>query len=161
MKISINVIAMLIGFIALIALVNYLLGFIHWTELVNGTPQTIHLSLDWIFGKLFYPMAWSMGVPADDVQTAATIMGKKLTINEFVAFSDLTHLPAKMSDKATLITTFAICGFANFSSVGMQIGGIGALAPERRADLAKLGMRALIAGTLASYLSATIAGIMM
>jgi len=151
MKISINVIAMLIGFIALIAFVNYGLGKIY-------AP----LSLDFIFGKLFYPLAWCMGVPEVDVQQVATIMGQKLTINEFVAFDTLTHkLAAPLTDKGLLIVSFAICGFANFSSVGMQIGGIGALAPERRADLAKLGIRALISGTLASYLSATIAGMLI
>ena len=151
MKIAINVIAMLIGFIALIAFINYGLGKIY--------PG---LSLDYIFGKLFYPLAWCMGVPDQDVQQVATIMGQKLTINEFVAFDTLTHkLTTPLSDKGLIITSFAICGFANFSSVGMQIGGIGALAPERRADLAKLGIRALISGTLASYLSATIAGMLL
>jgi CNT family concentrative nucleoside transporter len=141
MKIAINVVAMLIGFIGLIALINYGLGKIY--------PE---LSLDWIFGKMFYPLAWCMGVPVDDVQTVATLMGQKLTINEFVAFDTMTHHLAKpLSDKGLIIASFAICGFANFSSVGMQIGGIGALAPERRADLAKLGMRALISGTLASF----------
>ncbi len=151
MKIAINVIAMLIGFIALIALINWGLGKIY--------PQ---LSLDFIFGKLFYPLAWVMGVPAADVETVATLMGQKLTINELVAFDTLTHrLAEPLSEKATIIASFAICGFANFSSVGMQIGGIGALAPERRNDLAKLGIRSLIAGTLASYLSACIAGMLV
>jgi CNT family concentrative nucleoside transporter len=151
MKIAMNVIAMLIGFIALIALVNYLLGMI-------GPAWT----LDAIFSKLFYPLAWAMGVPSGDVDTVAILMGKKLTINEFVAFDHLTHRLAKpLSEKGLAIASFAICGFANFSSVGMQIGGIGALAPERRADLAKLGIRALISGTLASYLSATIAGMLI
>ena len=151
MKIAINVVAMLIGFIGLIALINYGLGKIY--------PE---LSLDWIFGKMFYPLAWCMGVPVDDVQTVATLMGQKLTINEFVAFDTMTHHLAKpLSEKGLIIASFAICGFANFSSVGMQIGGIGALAPERRADLAKLGMRALISGTLASYLSDTIAGMLI
>lgn len=151
MKIAINVVAMLIGFIALIALINYVLGMIY--------PE---LSLDYIFGKLFYPLAWAMGVPSEDVQQVATLMGQKLTINEFVAFDTLTHkLATPLSDKGLIIASFAICGFANFSSVGMQIGGIGALAPERRADLAKLGMRALVSGTLASYLSATIAGMLI
>ncbi len=162
MKIAINVIAMLIGFIALIALVNYCLGFIHWSEYINGQLTTVHLSLDYIFGKLFYPLAWCMGVPMDDVQQVATLMGQKLTINEFVAFDTMTHHLAKpLSEKGLIIASFAICGFANFSSVGMQIGGIGALAPERRPDLAKLGIRALISGTLASYLSATIAGMLL
>lgn len=162
MKISLNVIAMLIGFIGLIALINYLLGFICWTELVNGSYTTVHLSLDYIFGKLFYPIAWCMGVPGEDVQQVATLMGQKITINEFVAFDTLTHKLAKpLSEKGLIIASFAICGFANFSSVGMQIGGIGSLVPERRADLAKLGVRALISGTLASYLSATIAGMLI
>lgn len=162
MKIAINVVAMLIGFIGLIALVNYCIGYIQWTEMVNGQATTVHLSLDYIFGKLFYPMAWAMGVPSADVQQVATLMGQKITINEFVAFDTMTHHLAKpLSDKGLIIASFAICGFANFSSVGMQIGGIGALAPERRTDLAKLGIRALISGTLASYLSATIAGMLI
>ena len=150
-KISMNVIAMLIGFIALIAMFNWILGHIY-----TG------LTLDYIFGKLFYPMAWSMGIPVSDVSNAATLLGQKITVNEFVAFKNLTsHAVPVLTEKGTLIISIAICGFANFSSVGMQIGGIGALAPERRADLAKLGMRALLCGTLASYLSATIAGILM
>jgi CNT family concentrative nucleoside transporter len=127
MKIAINVIAMLIGFLAIIALVNFLLGKIGgWIHL--GIP----LTLDLIFSKIFYPVAWSMGVPAADIGSVATLMGKKLTINEFVAFFDLTHgIKQTLSPKGLLIVSFAICGFANFSSVGMQIGGIGALAPER------------------------------
>lgn len=157
MRISINVIAMLIGFIALITLVNFVLGKVGgWIHL------DFVLSLDWIFSKIFYPMAWSMGVPESDVAQVATLMGKKLTINEFVAFFELTHgVQETLSPKGLLIVSFAICGFANFSSVGMQIGGIGEIAPERRGDLARLGMRALLCGTLASYLSATIAGILM
>ncbi len=162
-KIAMNVVAMLIAFIALISMVNFLLGKIgFWLHL------DVKLSLDYIFGKLFYPMAWAMGVPAADVNNVAALLGQKITINEFVAFSNLTakdpithELMMKLSEKATLIASFAICGFANFSSVGMQIGGIGEIAPERRGDLAKLGMRALLCGTLASYLSATIAGILI
>ena len=150
-KIAMNVIAMLIGFIALIALVNYLLGHIY--------PG---LSLDLIFSKLFYPFAWAMGIPAQDINNAATLLGQKLTVNEFVAFKNLTtHAVPVVTPKGLTIITIAICGFANFSSVGMQIGGIGALAPERRGDLAKLGLKALLCGTLASYLSAAIAGILI
>lgn len=150
-KIAMNVIAMLIGFIALFALINFLLGAIN--------PA---LSLDSIFGLLFRPFAWAMGVPKEDVQAVATLLGQKLTINEFMAFSKLTsHQVNVITPKGLSIVTIAICGFANFSSVGMQIGGIGALAPERRDDLAKLGMKALLCGTLASYLSATIAGIIL
>ena len=149
MKIAINVIAMLIGFIALMALINYLLGFM-W----DG------LTLDVIFSKLFYPMAWVMGVPNEDLNSTAALLGQKLSINEFLAFKNMTTgvLPL-VSEKGLLITSIAICGFANFSSVGMQIGGIGELAPDRRKDLAVLGMKALLCGTLASYLSATLAGI--
>lgn len=150
-KIAMNVIAMLIGFIALIAMVNWILG-----HLYTG------LTLDFIFGKLFYPIAWTMGVPASDVNNVATLLGQKLTVNEFVAFKNLTSQAVPvLTEKGILIVSVAICGFANFSSVGMQIGGIGALVPERRTDLAKLGMKALLCGTLASYLSATIAGILM
>lgn len=162
-KIAMNVIAMLIGFIALISLVNFLLG-----KLGILLHLDTKLSLDWIFSKLFYPIAWAMGVPTADVNNVAALLGQKITINEFVAFSNLTakdpvtnQLVMQMSEKATMIASFAICGFANFSSVGMQIGGIGEIAPERRGDLARLGMRALLCGTLASYLSATIAGILM
>ena len=149
-KIAMNVIAMLIGFIALIAMLNWILGHIY-----------AGLTLDFIFGKLFYPMAWAMGVPLQDVQNTATLLGQKITVNEFVAFKNLTSQAVPVvSEKGLLIISVAICGFANFSSVGMQIGGIGALAPERRADLASLGMKALLCGTLASYLSATIAGLL-
>jgi CNT family concentrative nucleoside transporter len=150
-KIAMNVIAMLIGFIALIAMLNWMLGHIY-----HG------LTLDWIFGKLFYPFAWAMGIPQQDISSAAALLGQKLTINEFVAFKNLTgnSLPV-VTPKGLTIITIAICGFANFSSVGMQIGGIGALVPERRGDLARLGMKALLCGTLASYLSATIAGMLV
>ncbi|MBP7345772.1 MAG: NupC/NupG family nucleoside CNT transporter, partial [Sediminibacterium sp.] len=104
----------------------------------------------------------AMGVPQVDIANAASLLGQKLTINEFVAFNNLTTKTIPIvSEKGLLIVSIAICGFANFSSVGMQIGGIGELAPTRRADLAKLGLRALLCGTLASYLSATIAGILM
>ncbi len=175
-KIALNVIAMLIGFIAVIAMLNFLLGKVGgWIHL------DFPLSLEWIFGKLFYPFAWAMGVPLHDINGVATLLGEKITINEFVAFSHLTHNYVQMdpvthqpvidavtktpvstfSEKGLMIVSFAICGFANFSSVGMQIGGIGELAPERKADLARLGMKALLCGTLASYLSATIAGILM
>jgi len=155
-KIAMNVIAMLIGFIALIAMID-------WSLLKIGHlfDPTLNLSLNLLFSKLFYPFAWAMGVPVQDVNNAATLLGQKITINEFVAFSSLTTKAVPiLAEKGLTIVTVAICGFANFSSVGMQIGGIGALAPERRADLAKLGMRALLCGTLASYLSATIAGML-
>jgi CNT family concentrative nucleoside transporter len=148
---------MLIGFIAVIALLDYILSWIG--HLFN---PDFSLSVNWIFGKIFYPFAWSMGIPQQDVSNAAALLGQKISINEFVAFSNLTNKSVPiLTDKGLLIVSIAICGFANFSSVGMQIGGIGELAPARRTDLAKLGMKALFCGTLASYLSATIAGILM
>jgi CNT family concentrative nucleoside transporter len=156
-KIAMNVIAMLIGFIAMIALLDFLL--LKTGHLFN---PSFNLSLNWIFGKIFYPFAWSMGIPSTDIANAATLLGQKLTINEFVAFKSLTSGAVPIiSQKGLLIVSIAICGFANFSSVGMQIGGIGAIAPSRRTDLAKLGLKALFCGTMASYLSATIAGIIM
>ena len=156
-KIAMNVIAMLIGFIAVIACID-------WVLVLTGHlfDPNFDLTLNWIFGKAFYPMAWAMGVPGNDVNNVATLLGQKITINEFVAFKSLTDKTIPIvTEKGLLIVSIAICGFANFSSVGMQIGGIGALAPERRGDLAKLGLKALLCGTLASYLSATIAGIVV
>ncbi|HVY74354.1 MAG TPA: nucleoside transporter C-terminal domain-containing protein [Puia sp.] len=156
-RIAMNVIAMLIGFIAVIALIDYLL--MKTGHLFN---PAFDLDLNWIFGKIFYPFAWSMGIPNEDVRSAATLLGQKLTINEFIAFKNLTSGAVPIiSPKGLTIVSIAICGFANFSSVGMQIGGIGAIVPERRADLAKLGLKALFCGTLASYLSATIAGMLI
>lgn len=156
-KIAMNVIAMLIGFIALIAMIDWSL-----MRIGHIFDPSFNLSLNWIFGKLFYPIAWSMGVPASDVNNVATLLGQKLTINEFVAFQNLANKSVPIvTEKGLLIVSIAICGFANFSSVGMQIGGIGELAPTRRADLARLGLRALLCGTLASYLSASIAGILL
>jgi len=156
-RIAMNVLAMLVGFIALIALID---GVLAWAGQLFD--PSFDLSLNWIFGKLFTPMAWAMGVPQQDIGNAATLLGQKLTINEFVAFQNLTGRSVPIvTDKGLTIVSFAICGFANFSSVGMQIGGIGELAPERRADLARLGLQALLCGTLASYLSATIAGMLV
>jgi len=148
---------MLIGFIAIIACLDYVLEKI---GLLFHLP--FELSLKWIFGKIFYPFAWAMGVPQQDVSGTATLLGQKLSINEFIAFNNLTNKSVPIvTPKGLLITSIAICGFANFSSVGMLIGGIGEIAPERKADLARLGIKALFCGTLASYLSATIAGILM
>lgn len=156
-KIAMNVVAMLIGFIAIIAMLDWTLG-----KVAHIFNPDFNLTLNWIFGKLFYPMAWAMGVPSEDVSNVATLLGQKLTINEFVAFQNLANKSVPIvTEKGLLILSIAICGFANFSSVGMQIGGIGELAPTRRADLARLGLKALFCGTLASYLSATIAGIVV
>jgi CNT family concentrative nucleoside transporter len=125
-----------------------------------GFPQ---LSLNTILGGIFAGFAWAMGVPGNETMTAGALMGTKLVANEFVAYLQLKDLMAQgaLSPKTIAIVSFALCGFANFGSVGIQIGGISALEPSRRSDLAKLGFKALIAGTLASYLSATLAGLLI
>jgi len=169
MKISINVIAMLIGVIALIALIDALLGyfghFLAWTGLslsVLGLDVD-HLSLKSVVGSLFSLLAIVMGVPPKESMSVGSLMGTKMVINEFVAYSDLSPMIAKgiLSAKSVVIASFALCGFANFSSVAIQLGGIGAIAPNRKADLAKLGLKAMICGTMASYISASLAGILL
>jgi concentrative nucleoside transporter, CNT family len=169
MKISINVIAMLIGVIALIALIDALLGyfghFLSWTGLslsVLGLDVD-HLSLKSVVGSLFSLLAIVMGVPPKESMSVGSLMGTKMVINEFVAYSDLSPMIAKgiLSAKSVVIASFALCGFANFSSVAIQLGGIGAIAPNRKADLARLGLKAMICGTMASYISASLAGILL
>jgi len=168
LKVSLNVIAMLIGFIALIALLNAVL--VKVGSLLAMTGMTLdfigininNLTLDSIFGAFFSIFARAMGVPASESFTVGSLLGTKMVINEFVAYANLTPMIANhtLSEKSIIIASFACCGFANFSSIAIQVGGIGELAPTRRKDLAKLGFKALICGTLASYLSATIAGIL-
>jgi CNT family concentrative nucleoside transporter len=148
LHLALNVGAMLISFLALIALVNALLGL-------------AHLSLPQIFGWAFAPVAWSMGVPWRDAPTIGNLLGTRMALNEFVAYSQLGPLRASLDPKSFTIATYALCGFANFSSIGIQIGGIGALAPNRRHDLARLGLRAMFAGTLANFMTATIAGVLL
>ncbi len=148
LHLALNVGAMLISFLALIALVNALLG-------------VVHLSLQEIFGWVFAPVAWSMGVPWRDAPTIGNLLGTRMALNEFVAYSQLGPMKAALDPKSFTIATFALCGFANFSSIGIQIGGIGALAPNRRHDLARLGVRAMFAGTLANFMTATIAGFLL
>jgi len=156
LRIGLNVAAMLIGFIALIFLVNALLGYV-------GQWFGAELSLQRMLGYVFAGFAWTMGVPAAESVTVGSLMGTKLVVNEFVAYKDLVPMiqQGTLSPKSVAIATFALCGFANFSSIAIQVGGIGQIAPERRADLAKLGFRALVCGTLASYLSAALAGILL
>jgi concentrative nucleoside transporter, CNT family len=148
LHLALNVGAMLISFLALVALVNYLLGF-------------VHLSMQQIFGWVFAPVAWSMGVPWRDAPVIGNLLGTRMVLNEFVAYSQLGPLKGTLDPKSFTIATFALCGFANFSSIGIQIGGIGALAPNRRHDLARLGLRAMFAGTLANFMTATIAGFLL
>ena len=148
LSLALNVGAMLISFLALIALVNALLGL-------------AGLSLQQIFGWVFAPIAWAMGVPWQDAPTIGNLLGTRMALNEFVAYSQLGPLKATLDPRSFTIATFALCGFANFSSIGIQIGGIGALAPSRRHDLARLGLRAMLAGTLANFVTATIAGFLL
>jgi concentrative nucleoside transporter, CNT family len=157
LQVGMNVLAMLVGFLALIALINFILSK------CGGLFGYEQLSLNTILGFVFAGFAWVMGVPGSEVMQAGALMGTKLVANEFVAYLQLKDIIATgtLSPKTIAIVSFALCGFANIGSVGIQIGGISALEPDRRTDLAKLGMRALVAGTLASYLSASIAGILL
>src|ERR1700738_1092681 len=148
LHLALNVGAMLISFLALIALVNAVLG-------VAG------LSLEQIFGWIFAPIAWSMGVPWHDAPRIGNLLGTRMALNELVAYSKLGPMKPSLDPRSFTIATFALCGFANFSSIGIQIGGIGALAPDRRHDLARLGLRAMFAGTLANFMTATIAGFLL
>ena len=150
-----NVIAMLVSFIALIALLNGGFAWVHGH--VSWFPANIQTILGWIFS----PIAWVMGVPWHDSGTIGSLLGTRMVLNEFIAYSQLGPLKATLSPVSFTIATFALCGFANVGSVGIQIGGIGALAPERKHDLARLGFRAMLAGTLANFLSATLAGILL
>ena len=155
LHLALNVGAMLISFLALVALVNSLLG--HVPSPAGGG----YLSLERIFGWVFAPVAWSMGVPWGDAPRIGNLLGTRMALNEFVAYSQLGPMKATLDPKSFTIATFALCGFANFSSIGIQIGGIGALAPSRRHDLARLGLRAMFAGTLANFVTATIAGFLL
>jgi CNT family concentrative nucleoside transporter len=154
LHLALNVGAMLISFLALVALLNAGLGLI-------GQALGFELSLQLILGWVFAPIAWALGVPWNDADTVGNLLGTRMVLNEFVAYSQLGPLKATLDPKSFTIATFALCGFANFSSIGIQIGGIGALAPERRHDLARLGLRAMLAGTFANFLTATIAGMLL
>ncbi|MFI5177846.1 MAG: NupC/NupG family nucleoside CNT transporter [Vicinamibacterales bacterium] len=155
LHLALNVGAMLISFLALVALVNALLGR------VPSPYGGGHLSLERIFGWALAPVAWSMGVPWRDAPVIGNLLGTRTVLNEFVAYSQLGPLKSSLDPKSFTIATFALCGFANFSSIGIQIGGIGSLAPNRRHDLARLGLRAMFAGTLANFMTATIAGFLL
>ncbi|MEO8484296.1 MAG: nucleoside transporter C-terminal domain-containing protein [Acidobacteriota bacterium] len=148
LHLALNVAAMLISFLALVALVNVILG-------------VAHLSLQQIFGWVFAPVAWAMGVPWRDAGTIGNLLGTRMVLNEFVSYSMLGPMKGTLDPKSFTIATFALCGFANFGSIGIQLGGIGPLAPNRRQDLARLGIRAMFAGTLANFMTATIAGFLL
>ena len=142
---------MLVAFLSLVALVNLILGFV-------GGQVGIALSLERILGIAFAPLALAMGVPWKEAMTVGDLLGTRMVLNELIAYSKLGALKASLDPRTFTIATYALCGFANFSSIGIQIGGIGALVPDRRSDLARLGLRALLAGTLANFMTACIAG---
>lgn len=168
LKVSLNVLAMLIGFIALIAMIDAFLGWSGRHMASAGLSLSFigidmaTLSLKQLLGSVFAVVAFAMGVPWSECLQAGGLLGTKMVINEFVAYSDLSAIikSGAFSEKTITILSFALCGFANFSSIAIQVGGIGELAPARRGDLARLGMKALICGTMASYLSASMAGIL-
>ena len=161
LHLALNVGAMLISFLALVALVNYVLGALGHQAARMGIASLEHFSMQQLFGWVFAPVAWSMGVPWKDAPTIGNLLGTRMVLNEFVAYAQLGPMKSVLDPKSFTIATFALCGFANFSSIGIQIGGIGALAPNRRHDLARLGLRAMFAGTLANFMTATIAGFLL
>ena len=150
LKLAANIAAMLIAFISFVAMVNYFLSF-------GGT------SMEEIFGVIFRPLAWTMGVPWNEAQLVGMLMGKKIVLTELVAYGDLQNLirDGMISERSAIISTYALCGFSNFASIGIQLGGIGAMAPERKKDLAKLVTKAMFGGAIASWLTATIAGLLL
>jgi CNT family concentrative nucleoside transporter len=155
LHLMLNVIAMLVSFIALVALVNGLFGWVH--GYAGWFPANMQTVLGWV-GK---PIAWMIGVPWQDTTAIGGLIGVRAVLNEFIAFADLGRMKAQLDPRSFTIASFALAGFANISSVGIQIGGIGALVPERRHDLARLGFRAMLAGTMANLMSATIAGLLL
>lgn len=159
LKLAANVGAMMISFLALTALVNYALGYLGQTLLSRP------LSLEGILGVVFAPLAFLMGIPHEDVPKVASLLGQKTVMNEFVAYSNMSEALARdahwLSERSRVIVAYALCGFANFGSIGVQVGGYGALAPERRADLARLGPRAMLGGLLTTCLVACVAGVLL
>ena len=165
LRLALNIAAMLLAFIALIALLNWPLT---WIGEVTGLQQALGKPTDMalILGYLLAPIAWVIGVPWQDATVVGSLIGQKIVINEFVAYMQLSEIiktgvdGVMLTDQGKLIATYALCGFANFSSIAIQIGGIGGLAPERRADLARFGLRAVLGGSLATFMTATIAGVL-
>jgi CNT family concentrative nucleoside transporter len=158
-KLSLNVGGMLLAFIALIAMINYPLAWIGsmtGIETLLGEP----LSLSIILGYILSPLAWIIGIPWSEATIVGGLIGEKIVLNEFVAYMHLGELKDSLSEHSVLISTYALCGFANFSSIAIQLGGIGGLAPNRRSDIARLGLRAVLGGTLATMMTATIAGVL-
>jgi CNT family concentrative nucleoside transporter len=160
MHLALNVAAMLISFLALIALLNGALGWIH-NSLAGTGFRWFPASLQAILGPIFAPVAFVIGVPWRDCVAIGNLLGTRMVLNELVAFSQLGPMRSALDPRSFTIATFALCGFANLGSIGIQIGGIGALAPNQRDTLARLGFRAMIAGTMANLMSASIVGILM
>ena len=160
LHLALNVAAMLISFLAIVALIDGILGGAHNVLAAHGFPW-FPASLERIFGVIFAPVAWVIGVPWHDCVAIGNLLGTRMALNELVAFTMLGAQKASLDPRSFTIATFALCGFANLSSIGIQIGGLSALAPNRRHDLAKLGFRAMIAGTLANLMSASIVGILL
>jgi CNT family concentrative nucleoside transporter len=185
LKLALNVGAMLLAFIALIAVADSVLGW--FDQLIDGRLLGwlhAHLDAPWLrqvaqdastgeflgyfpgslrtfFGTLLAPLAWLMGVPWKDASAVGNLLGIKLSVNEFVAYGLLAQELESLEPRSVVIATYALCGFANFSSIGIQIGGIGVLAPERRSELSRIGVRAMFGGALASWMTATVAGILL
>ena len=160
LHLALNIAAMLISFLALIALTNGVLGGMHNWLAAHGVGW-FPASLETIFGVLFAPIAWVIGVPWHDCGLIGNLLGTRMVLNELVAFSMLGPMKAALDPRSFTIATFALCGFANLSSIGIQIGGIGALAPNKKSELARLGIRAMLAGTMANLMSASIAGMLL
>ncbi len=166
MKVAINVVAMILALVALVAFVDWVLGgigkfIVNYIHINFASFDLTQLSLKMILGKIFAVFAYLMGVPMNEATTVGSLMGTKLVLNEMVAYVDLSSLPQALTDKSFLIASIALCSFGNFGSIAIQLGGIGELAPNQRKNLARLGVRALICGTLTCYMSAAIAGILL
>ena len=180
MKLAINIAAMLLAFVALIAMVNYVIGWMgdwHLSSyqslnmmlndgIADAAQHTVRLNLGLILGYVLAPIAWVIGIEWNDAVIAGGLIGQKVVLNEFIAYLQLSQTPigtgpGAISENSRLILTYALCGFANFASIAIQIGGIGSLAPERRGDLARFGMRAVLGGSIATLMTATIAGVLI
>lgn len=156
LRLALNVLAMLIAFVALVALVNGILAWLQ-SSVGLGRPVTLQTLLGWLNA----PFAWLLGVPAQDCLTVGRILGERIVLNEFIGYASLTSPETKVSERAFVLTTYALCGFANFASIAIQVGGIGSLAPDRRGDMARLGVRAMLGGVLATYSTACVVGVLL
>jgi len=169
LKLALNVGAMVLSFVCLIALVNWCLErgqftflyFAQGSDAANEIIQTAPLTFQRIVGWVFYPFAWLMGIPKEDIFNISTLLGEKIVLNEFIAYLDLIKLQEQLNPRSFTIATYALCGFANFGSVAVQIGGIGSMVPSRRADIVQLSMRSMIAGTLTAFSTACLVGMLI